>query len=146
MKVCFNCKISKDNDFFCKSSRNKDGLQSWCKSCVSAARMKRYYDNRETERENGNRRNREAVARNRKLIWNYLKTHPCVDCGESDPIVLEFDHIDPKTKINSISNLAKQYHAWDSIQLEIEKCQVRCANCHRKRTAKQFNWYKNIPE
>lgn len=34
--------------------------------------------------------------------------------------------------------------SWDEILDEIKKCEVVCANCHRIRTAKQFNWYSWI--
>ena len=32
----------------------------------------------------------------------------------------------------------------DSIKKEIDKCEVRCRNCHRLKTFKQFNWHKDI--
>ena len=69
----------------------------------------------------------------------YLKTHPCVVCGENDPLVLEFDHLDNK-KYN-VSKMRQSYN-WETILKEISKCQVLCANCHKRKTAKQFNWGK----
>lgn len=66
-----------------------------------------------------------------QFVWDYLKEHPCVDCKESNPIVLEFDHLDDK--VYQISDMLKDNHGIDSIKLEIEKCEVRCANCHRKK-------------
>lgn len=64
----------------------------------------------------------------KKFINDYLLTHPCVDCGERDPVVLEFDHRDPSIKEGRVSDMSKQ-----KVGAEIEKCDVRCANCHRKR-------------
>jgi len=80
--------------------------------------------------------------RNRIFILEYLKVHPCVDCGEMNIIVLEFDHIIGEKERcvsemiyrNSISNLEK----------EINKCEVVCANCHKKRTEKRNPTYKTI--
>jgi len=101
--------------------------------------MRRYYENREEERKRGNQRNRDAKAKNRDMVWEYLSTHPCVDCGESDVRVLEFDHV-RGTKIASVSELVNTKHRWESIQQEIDKCEVRCANHHRIRTYEQFGW------
>jgi hypothetical protein len=88
------------------------------------------------------RHNLETRERNRQFVLNYLQSHPCVDCGESDPLVLTFDHRDTKDKENSIC-LAIGF-CWSIIKLEneINKCDVRCANCHLRKTNYQFGWWK----
>ena len=68
--------------------------------------------------------------RNREYIQNYLKTHPCVDCGNSDLRVLDFDHV-RGLKVGSISNGVKDSWPLEKLQQEIDKCEIRCANCHR---------------
>lgn len=75
------------------------------------------------------------------MVAEYLTTHPCVDCGERDPVVLEFDHRDPASKSGDVGRLV---HSGKRavVQAEIEKCDVRCGNCHRIRTAKQFGSYR----
>lgn len=81
---------------------------------------------------------RKARARNKRYILAYLQKHPCVDCKEGDPVVLEFDHV-RGNKIDTISNLAFKYtSSLKRITEEIKKCQVRCANCHRRRHAREF--------
>jgi hypothetical protein len=55
-----------------------------------------------------------------------------VDCGESDPIVLEFDHV-RGVKRGEISRL-KTMVSLETLAEEIAKCDVRCANCHRRKT------------
>ena len=108
--------------------------QSKAGTCYS-----RYHSDRRNEQ---NRRcASKRYANNRANLLEYLKTHHCVDCGEEDPIVLEFDHRNPDTKKAKVSNILGSWN-WDTIMTEIEKCEVRCANCHRRRTAKQFGWYK----
>ena len=84
-----------------------------------------------------------TIKRNRRAVWKYLDTHPCVDCNEDEKILLEFDHIDPSNKLGHISRLVRTV-GLKKLFDEIGKCVVRCANCHRKKTAQQYAWYKDI--
>lgn len=92
------------------------------------------YKNREDMYAN-QKRHREKI---RGLILEYLQLHPCVVCGEDDPIVLEFDHIDQATKTKEISKYLSGHAGWDKVKDEIDKCRVLCANCHRRHTYKQL--------
>jgi hypothetical protein len=66
-------------------------------------------------------------------IWKYKSEHSCVDCGEDDPVVLDLDHV-RDIKIDDVSNLVQHGWSWAKILTEIAKCEVRCANCHRRVT------------
>lgn len=83
------------------------------------------------------------IVRAMSFIRNYLLDHPCVDCGETDWVVLDFDHV-RGTKLHNVSNLIQNGFSLDKIKLEISKCDVRCANCHRRVTAKRSNFYKYL--
>jgi hypothetical protein len=80
----------------------------------------------------------ERMSRNRKQVWEYLLEHPCEICCESDPVVLEFDHLDRSTKVKAVSEM--MCLTWAKIKQEIDKCRVLCANCHRRHTAIQLGW------
>ncbi len=69
-----------------------------------------------------------------KYLIEYFVTHPCVDCGETDPVVLEFDHL--RDKLFDIGQKLA-VRSWTSVLAEIEKCEVVCVNCHRRRTARR---------
>jgi hypothetical protein len=77
----------------------------------------------------------EKTKEGREYVLNYFLTHPCVDCGETDPRVLEFDHIHGRKRME-VSKLIRNGHSIEVIQAEIDKCVVRCSNCHKKRTYK----------
>ena len=72
------------------------------------------------------------AARNRIFINGYLTEHPCVDCGNTDIRVLQFDH--QYDKKYHISRLVSHGDSLELIEKEIAKCQVRCANCHHIKT------------
>ncbi len=65
-----------------------------------------------------------------------------MNCGESDPIVLEFDHRDRIEKSECISILILN-SSWKRVELEIQKCDVLCANCHRRKSAVEFNYKRH---
>jgi 5-methylcytosine-specific restriction endonuclease McrA len=74
-------------------------------------------------------------------IVEYLRDRGCADCGERDPIVLEFDHLSGKKR--NVSELIAQSYSWNSIMREVANCEVVCANCHRRRTflrSGAFKW------
>lgn len=76
-------------------------------------------------------------------MYDYLKQHPCVDCGFSNPVCMDFDHVRGKKKMG-VSQMVSNGHSLEAIQAEIDKCEVRCSNCHRIKTANDFGWYRAI--
>src|SRR5207247_9126089 len=78
---------------------------------------------------------------NQRRIVEYLTTHACVDCGETDIVVLQFDHL--RDKSMNISTLIRNGASWTRIEQEIAKCEVRCANCHRLRTALSWSFFND---
>lgn len=134
---CCRCKEKLPRESFGGKTKRAD----YCKNCLRDVSKEWSQRNQEKRREINNRAAAKRYSLNRNNLIDYLKTHPCVDCDETDPIVLEFDHIDPSTKRSKIANVLGSWN-WDTILSEIAKCEVRCANCHRRRTTKQFGWFK----
>ncbi len=77
----------------------------------------------------------------RKWVWDYLERSGCCDCNTRDPRVLDFDHRERTAKDFHISQALNGSYTLARVQVEVEKCDVRCANCHRLRTAEQLGWY-----
>lgn len=82
--------------------------------------------------------NKKARRRKAKAVFEYLAKHPCVDCGESDLRVLDFDHVSGE-KLLAVRTMLSRSWRIDLIFDEIAKCEVRCANCHRKVTVARGN-------
>jgi hypothetical protein len=133
MRVCKECGI----DYECFGLKHR-----LCRPCKQAY-DREYHANRTPEK-----RTRKIELQtirykeNRQKIYEYLLRHPCEICGEADPVVLEFDHIEQGSKEFSVANM--KTHAWSTIENEISKCRVLCANCHRRHTAVQLGWYKDL--
>lgn len=138
MKICTKCQVEKPIEEFSKRSASKDGLNSWCKPC-KREKDNSYYLESEDRQNTVKAARDEARQVRREIVWEYLRSHPCVDCGEADPIVLEFDHVNG-TKIMAIATMVQSLTPVAKILAEIEKCEVRCANCHRRVTASRGNW------
>jgi hypothetical protein len=134
MKICSSCKQVKNKSEFHSNRVKKDGLSSQCRSCKASSQRRWYVGHTKEQMERIQNRKTEYRNLNRQKIKDYLSVHPCVDCGEKDIIVLEFDHL--KDKKFEICDMSYSY-SWDSILKEIEKCEVRCANCHRRITHKR---------
>ena len=98
----------------------------------TAYHRQHYVDNRQRYIDQARRRKVALADSNMAALVTYLRLHPCVDCGEDDVVVLEFDHIAAK-RFNISRGFAER--KWSEIEEEIAQCEVVCANCHRRRTA-----------
>jgi hypothetical protein len=137
-KICNKCNIEMIVEAFPK--RGKKGLHPYCRDCKKIYDREFYAKTKDKRRTQKKSNIREIRTRNSNFIWKYLEEHPCIDCGETDPIVLEFDHrSDKKYNVSEMGNLSIE-----NVEKEIQKCDIRCANCHRRKTAKQFGWYEKI--
>lgn len=145
-KKCGGCGLVKSLSMFPFKNKELGKHGSTCLSCMAAYGRKHYARNRAKYLEKAHRSRRRVRAKNDERILMYLLDHPCVDCGETDPLVLDFDHREPSLKSNEVSRMV--YHRpWRVVLEEIEKCDVRCANCHRRKTARQFGWSKlEVPQ
>lgn len=130
---CRACGELKPWTEFPRRGRDSDRLQTWCKTCFARYKAERHQRNhtREMLRISANTARTRADSRSR--IRAYLLEHGCVDCGERDVVVLEFDHVRGQKRME-VSKMVADGYPWAAIDAEIAKCEVRCANCHRKIT------------
>lgn len=140
-RTCKVCGKSKRLDEFSFRNKTKGVRHSYCLEC-GCEKIRRHY------RENVRYYVKKARTRRRKLaeevnanLFDYLAAHPCVDCGESDPAVLEFDHVRGEKSYN-VSEMTRDMLSWSAVLEEITKCDVRCANCNRRKTAARLNSYR----
>lgn len=121
MKKCTQCKQDLDlENFYAQIQRGKNG-QAWpyhdsmCKKCRISYSVQR----KKTTKA-------QAVA---------YKGGKCIDCGLVDnPCVYDFHHRDPTIKEFSLAQSSKLFNS-KVVKEELDKCDLLCANCHRKRHA-----------
>lgn len=137
MKLCSRCNEYKTLDSFSKNKTRNDGLSSYCKDC-SNQYNKQYYNQLPDRKSYLVKKRNTARDNYRKFIYDYLSKHSCVDCGETNVLYLEFDHVkgDKSYNISAMDSFSVQ-----RIQEEIDKCEIRCVKCHRLKTAIEFNWW-----
>lgn len=122
-RKCKICKKEKQESLMI-TKRNR------CKECHAAhQRSWRKTKNGTMYSKSANSKRKQVRFKNKVLSRSY-----CVICGEKDIRVLEFDHIDPKTKIDNISRMVKECRPIFEIKTEMRKCQILCFNCHVKKT------------
>ncbi len=117
---------------------NGKKVQGYCRNCMSAY-FKGYYGQRKEhykQLNNESRRQRRAIWRERLA---QLKNRPCQDCGKTyPPYCMDFDHLDPETKVADIPIMLGRNASEEKLLAEIEKTEVVCANCHRGREHKRY--------
>lgn len=99
------------------------------------ARREWYQRNKRKEMDQHNLK----YARTRQILNRLKQMKGCIYCNENNYLCLEFDHIDPTTKSFNIATGLKAVSK-TRLKQEIQKCQVVCSNCHRKKTFQDFNY------
>ena len=117
-------------------------LQYHCKDCSRKYVKNHYLNNIGYYVLKARRRNNLIREKAYAYLGPYLLSHPCVDCGETDILVLEFDHRDRKMKGGEISHIIAGGASIEKIVNEVSKCDVRCSNCHRRKTERENNSWK----
>lgn len=142
MKICSICKLDKEEINFSYRNKLLNKRYNHCKDCQNKKVKKHYNNNKEYYLNKGKISKLKYHKTNSTNIIEFLEKNPCIDCGENDIIVLQFDH--KENKKYNVSQMLSD-HPWKNIENEIKKCDVRCANCHTRKTHKQFKNYKSFP-
>lgn len=141
VKQCGTCKLHKPLTEYNWRNKSKGTYRSECRNCTRA------YDNKNYTRRKPSYRSERLEYRNRRKLqyvtWivDYFLENPCVVCGESDPLLLDFDHRNQDDKSYEVADLLNSISSWSKIQNEIIKCDVLCVSCHRRKTATQCGWW-----
>jgi len=141
LKTCTKCGVAQDiSQYSLVHPAKKDGkLRPDCKSCVRARTAIYCLKDPDAQARRMQKVKAAATSRNKKFLDDYLHIHHCVDCGESDPIVLDFDHVSGVKACDVSRLICSGAREWRVLE-EIAKCEVRCANCHRRKTAERAGW------
>ena len=151
-KKCNHCGVWKDEEEFNWRYKAIGVRNRTCRECMVEFN-KRYYQGENGERHlrQVKERTEKARATAKEYVYQYLLTHPCVGpdrtgCpyNETDPVVLEFHHREPGGKDMDITQMLSGGYSLKRIQAELEKCDVLCASCHRRVTAKERGWFRGL--
>lgn len=142
-KICSSCGEERDAEKeFSWKYRQLGIRQSRCKYCQAELGRLHYQKDKQAYKERTRIRKKQVLIENKNRLRIYLSNQCCVDCGEKDIRLLEFDHV-RSDKTANISRLLTQGRSWLIIEAEMAKCEIRCANCHRKRTSERDgNWWR----
>lgn len=143
MKVCIKCELPREDEEFPLRNKRTGKRNNTCNECHRKYLKWHYSNNRQKYIDKAHVFNKQHRKQNALRLVEFLRGKGCSKCGETDLRVLDFDHRDRETKRHGIAKMINTQH-WNSILKEIEKCDILCANCHRKRTAKQFGWTKHL--
>lgn len=138
-KACPKCRAYKPIRDFPVRSLITMKRNSYCLPCQRLYSCGHYHRNSLKHNLRRQENQRRYKIRNRKFLTDFLTAKSCIDCGVTDPIVLEFDHV-RGVKKGDIATLVGRAFSLERIKEEMAKCEVRCANCHRRRTAAQLRW------
>jgi len=103
-----------------------------CANCVKQMKMESFL------KETGGKGSRDRRRKKLKAIIDEVKTNACSDCRKQyAPYVMELDHLDGDTKVDSVSKMINKERPIKMIMDELAKTESICTNCHRVRTYKR---------
>lgn len=125
---CTKCKLEKPIEAF---GKKRLGFQTECRECKKIYIQAHYKNNKAYYIEKARLKKEQIKA----VIDEIKSSNPCMDCGKKFPAVcMDFDHRIPSLKRKAVAVLLN-YGSLKNIMLEIAKCDLVCACCHRIRTA-----------
>lgn len=133
-KHCSACQQSRPLADFNIRRASADGLQNICRSCNRAKARRYYAQHREAHIRVIMARKAQIRRATLEAVGEYLVGNPCIDCGETDLRVLDFDHRPGAEKRADVMKLVQDGYSIARVMDEIAKCDVRCRNCHAKVT------------
>ena len=139
LRHCSRCDLWKPIEDFPLKDQRRRTRRSYCRDCCRTYGREHYQLNRAAYLWKARKRRLRYRQACQLYAYDYLIAHPCVDCGESDPVVLDFDHIDPATKSGEVGWFIRRQDL-AGLTAEIAKCVVRCANDHRRKTARDLGY------
>ena len=123
LKRCMGCGEGKAFAEFTRAQKSRDGRYHLCRPCLKADRRKRYDPVRQRIRD---------YERVSARMLELKGGRSCARCGEAHPGTLDFHHRDPAQKLFILATVNARARDQEEIAAEIAKCDVLCANCHRK--------------
>lgn len=112
-KICTKCKRELSLDNFNWRDKSKGTRRADCKECHNNYMKKQYQEKKQ-------------------IIQNLKSEVSCQKCGEKRGYCLDYHHIDPLTKVDTVARLTSNTYNMEKVYKEIKKCVVLCANCHRE--------------
>ncbi|MGN6663354.1 MAG: hypothetical protein ACTHK6_03965 [Solirubrobacterales bacterium] len=126
--------MEKPDEEFAWHRRARGQRQTYSRPCGAEYHRGHYRANKQRYIDATARRKKAQLEGRVVFLVDHFRNHPCIDCGETDPVLLEFDHL--RDKKFTIATGIRNRNRNDVLD-EIAKCDVVCANCHRRRTAQR---------
>jgi hypothetical protein len=137
MQKCRQCEEVKEDDAFAYRDKKRGKRQTLCRECKTSYNKEWYRQNSDTHKLAVAATSIVIRERNKQWLQNLKKDLQCLKCGESDPACLDLHHRNPAGKDMSLGSAISRGWSLAGLQSELEKCDVLCANCHRKHHYKE---------
>lgn len=122
MRLCGRCKEEKSPDEFAWRRKALGQRDNYCRACRTAYKHEHYAANKQRYIDAARRRTERIVA-------------------ERTAYLVSFFHL--REKQFSVGQGLRE-RPWIDVLAEIEKCDVVCANCHRRRTNRRGGFIRSV--